>query len=399
MKKNAYTFFISSTIILVLFACSPQLEQVSPTTTKIIGISRTPTESPLVETLTSIDSETMLANTQESLSFPLAESGPYFAGNRVYTFVDGSRHGREIEVKIYYPSLKESDEQGGTITRDAAPDMSGAPYPIIMTGKNSGNYLFKSHLASYGFVMVIVYSPGFSYEAPWNNSVIDAPLDFLFVLDSLSSNHPEGLDGVLDTNRIGVAGYSSDGLFSLALGGARVNQEYYLSSCALAPSMDPPLSQFLIDYYCSLSERWNEFSLQVGMEITKGSNGLWQPTTDSRILAVMPMAPDSAWLYGEEGLAAVKIPSLIVAGTADVDVSYKMTSCYVYKYLVNSDRILISFIGKGHMMVEQTEVIRRIDHFAVAFFGYYLQGRKDFAQYYSEEFVSQFNDLAWGIYD
>jgi predicted dienelactone hydrolase len=334
-----------------------------------------------------------------AVAFPLSEPGPYFAGNRVYSIVDESRDGREIRLSIRYPALQQVDAQGRLIPRDAPPDMSGAPYPLILTGTNSGSLLFRSHLASYGFVMVIVSSPGFSYTAPWNNTVIDGPLDFLFALDVLTSNPPEGLEGILDTDRVGVAGYSSDGFFSLALGGARINPEYYFSQCAQTPNMDPPLSPFLIEYFCSLTERWDEFSSQVGPEISTVSDGLWQPTTDDRILAVMPMAPDSAWLYGPEGLAAIHIPSLIIAGTADDLVSYEMASCYIYEHLVNSDRVLISFIGRGHMMVEDEEVISRIDHFAVAFFGYYLQGREDLARYFLEDFVAQQYDLAWGVYE
>ena len=113
----------------------------------------------------------------------------------------------------------------------------------------------------------------------------------------------------------------------------------------------------------------------------------------------MPMAPDSSWLYGPEGLAAVHIPSLIIAGTDDDLVSYRMTSCYVYEHLVNADRFLISFIGKGHMMVESQEVIDQINHFAVAFFKYYLQGNSKYAGYFSEDFVAQYRNLAWGIYE
>jgi predicted dienelactone hydrolase len=386
MKKNITTFIIGLMIVLILFACSPHYPQVSPTATSIDEISNVPTTIPLPP------------NTQELTSFPLSERGPYWTGNQVYSFIDSNRNERKIEVQIYYPALKEPNAEGGTITRNAAPDMSGAPYPLILTGSNSGNYLFKSHLASYGFVMVIVQSPGFSYIAPWNNAVIDAPLDFLIVLDSLTSNPPEGLDGVIDTNRVGVAGYSSDGFFSMALGGARINPEYYFSQCAQAPTLDPPMSPFWIDYFCKLSERWDEFSTQVGADISTVSEGLWQPTTDERILAVMPMAPDGAWLYGAEGLAAIKIPSMIIAGTADDLVSYEMTSCYVYEHLVNADRFLISFIGKQHMMVEQPEVISRINHFAVAFMGYYLQGHTEYADYFSEGFVSQFDDLFWGVY-
>ena len=332
-------------------------------------------------------------------SFPLSEPGPYFSGVREYTIIDESRDNRRIRISIWYPALKQLDAQGNTISRDAPPDMSGAPYPLILTGTNSGTFLFRSHPASYGFVMAIVHSPGFSYMSPWNNAVIDAPLDFLYALDLFTSNPPEGLEGMLDTDRVGVAGYSSDGLFTLALGGARVNPEYYLSQCAQAPNMDPPLSPFWTDYFCKLSQRWDEFSSQVSAEITTVSDGLWQPTSDDRILAVMPMAPDSAWLYGPEGLAAIHVPSLIIAGTADDIVSYKMTSCYVHEHLVNSDTALISFIGRNHMMVEDEEVIRRINHFAVAFFGYYLQGREDLARYFSEEFVAQYNDLAWGVYE
>jgi len=133
-------------------------------------------------------------------------------------------------------------------------------------------------------------------------------------------------------------------------------------------------------------------------EISTTSEGLWQPTTDDRILAIMPMAPDSAWLYGAEGLAAINLPSLIIAGTNDQMISYELSPCYIYEHLVNSDRILISFIDEQHMMVLKQEIISRINHFAVAFFGYYLQGHKEYADYFSEDFVSQFDDLYWGVY-
>jgi predicted dienelactone hydrolase len=385
--------------LFILVACSSATAP-PPTATETKGTATLTKTGSALSTLTPTLQPTKIPsqNTSEPDTFLLSEPGPYFAGNRVYTLIDDSRDGREIELLIWYPALKQTDIDGKAIVRDAAPDMSNAPYPLILTGTNSGRYLFKSHLASHGFVMVIVHSPGFSYEAPWNNSVIDGPLDFLFALDVLTSNPPEGLDGILDTNRVGVAGYSSDGFFSLALGGARINPEYYFSQCAQASTLDPPLSPFLVEYFCKLSERWDEFSSQVGTEISTVSEGLWQPTTDDRILAIMPMAPDSAWLYGADGLAAINIPSLIIAGTADDLASYELSSCYIYEHLVNSDRILISFIGKRHMMVENKEVISRINHFTVAFFGYYLQGHREYAEYFSEDYVSQFDDLFWGVY-
>ena len=385
--------------IAVLSACTPGGAVLPAGGATVPPEAPTPAEQ--APSATAPDPTALASPTAYSMpeAFPLSEPGTYFASNTSLILVDNSRNGREVRVTLWYPALKETDEEGHLKIRNAAPDRSRAPYPLILTGANSGDLLFRSHPASYGFVMVIVHSPGFSYTAPWNNAVIDAPLDFLFALDVLTSNPPKGLDGILDTDRVGVAGYSSDGLFSLALGGARINPQYYFSQCAQAPNMDPPLNPFWIEYFCSLSEGWGEFSSQVGAGISTVSDGLWQPTTDDRILAVMPMAPDSAWLYGPEGLAAIHVPSMIIAGTADDLVSYEMTSCYVYEHLVNSDRALISFIGKDHMMVEDEEVIRRIDHFAVAFLGYYLQGREDYAKYFSEEFVAHQDGLAWGVYE
>ena len=43
-------------------------------------------------------------------------------------------------------------------------------------------------------------------------------------------------------------------------------------------------------------------------------------------------------------------------------------------------------------------MVARMAHFAVAFFGYHLQEREDLAWYFSEEFVAQHDDLAWGVY-
>ena len=41
---------------------------------------------------------------------------------------------------------------------------------------------------------------------------------------------------------------------------------------------------------CSLSKQWDEFVAHVGDEITNGDDGLWQPVTDERIIATLPMA-------------------------------------------------------------------------------------------------------------
>lgn len=59
-----------------------------------------------------------------------------------------------------------------------------------------------------------------------------------------------------------------------------------------------------------MSVPWEEFSALAGPDITVSTDGLWQPMTDDRILAVMPMAPEGAWLFGARGLATVDRPTL-----------------------------------------------------------------------------------------
>jgi len=102
-------------------------------------------------------------------------------------------------------------------------------------------------------------------------------------------------------------------------------------------------------------------------------------------------------MYGERGLAAVDRPVLVISATEDEGDPHDMVTD-IYQHIGNPKKVMISFIGRGHMMVDIPEPVRRIKHFATAFFGYYLQGRDDYAEYFSEDFVAQFDDLAWGVY-
>jgi predicted dienelactone hydrolase len=120
--------------------------------------------------------------------------------------------------------------------------------------------------------------------------------------------------------------------------------------------------------------------------------------TDERIRAVMPMAPEGTWLFGVRGLAAVDRPTLIIGASEDVECDYNREAVYIFEHLGTPDRALITFIGEDHLMVYDLEHIVRMAHFAVAFFGYHLQGREDLAWYFSEDFIAQHDDLAWGVY-
>jgi predicted dienelactone hydrolase len=189
-------------------------------------------------------------------------------------------------------------------------------------------------------------------------------------------------------------GYSFDGYNSLALSGARVDPEYYLEFCA-----NPSLDDHWIKWgYCEPAKTWEEYSNHVGSAITTSDDGLWQPMTDERIRAVMPMAPDGAILFGERGLSSVDRPILIIGATNDRICTYHLEAVYIFEHINVSDRTMISFIDEGHMMIFDDDQVMKMKNLAVAFFSYFLQGLEDFEYYFSEEFISQLDDLAWGVY-
>jgi predicted dienelactone hydrolase len=328
--------------------------------------------------------------------YPLSVPGPYQVGRWVFPALDASRAFREITITIWYPALT-PDGEAGQITPDAPPDLSGAPYPLILSSRKVGDF-FGAHLASYGFVAAGA-DPQDSSDR-WDMWLIDYPLDIVFMLNRIAASLPEGLEGVIDANRAGAMGYSFDSYTSLALGGARIDPEFYLAQCAAAGEMDPAPPVWWITYICDLAGKWDAFTTYAANAaggITASEDGLWQPITDERIRAVMPMAPEGAWLFGERGLAEVNRPALIISASADDINIYGLEAVPIFEQLGASDHAMITFVDRGHMMIYSPPETSRMRHFAVAFFGTYLQARDDYAAYWSEDFVAQIDNLAWGV--
>jgi predicted dienelactone hydrolase len=140
-------------------------------------------------------------------------------------------------------------------------------------------------------------------------------------------------------------------------------------------------------------DKWDDFESHAGEDLSTSDDGLWQPMTDARIRAVIPLAPEGWLLFGERGLASVDRPVLIIVGSNDQLYSEDLV---IFKNLGTPDRFLISIVGQNHMMIFNPEMLGRMKHFTVAFFETYLQGHQEYADYFSEKFVSQYQDLVLG---
>lgn len=323
---------------------------------------------------------------QDTNALPLSEPGPYAVGTRELSFIDESRDAREIDVTVWYPAVEEEE--------DALPDRSDAPYPLVLYSHgHGGNRLeltyLTQHLASYGFVVAAMEQKGHGGTfVPLD--VVDQPMDILFVLDQLASLSDGDLVGVFDSDNTGVAGYSGGGYDSIMVSGARWDDAYHWQWCAEHRGVYPQA--------CIRSEQIYAYRAQ--FEPMPAEDELWQPLADERIKAVLPLTGGPGLIFGERGLASAEVPMLLIAGTADSDAPYEWAGVFVYEQWGGDERYLISVIDADHLFgygsySPNTSVVT---HFAAAFFGYYLQGREDYAQYLTEDSVNGIEGLVWGPY-
>jgi predicted dienelactone hydrolase len=327
---------------------------------KAISPTATPTAPPLIFEIP--DTE-----------LPLAEPGPYaYKMVRGIRYQDPQRDDREISIDIFYPSV------------DDEPDLRGAPFPLIINDHKMLDK-FGTHLVSHGFVVVGIN--GIDTYSPWDENLYNQPLDYIFALNQLSDNPPDSLIEIIDTDHVGVWGYSFGGNNSMFLSGARLDPDYYFSICENPEDTNFLRSASEFNRLCGPYNNWDKFVMNAGSAITDSNNGLWQTITDDRILAVMPMSASNELLFGPEGLAAANKAVLITAGTTESS-QYYDSSFKAYQEYDSSEKEFISFIKQSHNMIFGSDAPQKMQHLAIAFFSYHLKDNDEYAYYFSEEYIS-----------
>ncbi len=324
--------------------------------------------------------------------YPLSEAGPYLVGKRTFTAEDSSRPARKISISVWYPALGAEGQTSIYPVLDAEPDPSGAPYPLMLSSTKLAN-TFAPYMVSHGFTWASI--DGIDTYEPMGIELIQQPLDILFALNEVATNPPEGLGGMFDYDHAGAMGYSFDGYNALALSGARVDPGFYLGLCK-DPIETKQNSSFWFDgsYHCPPALKWDQYVAAAGERSEQDQASLWQPLGDERIKAVMPMACEGWWLFGEKGLAAVEVPALFLAATNDL---LYPENALIFEHLGSKEKTFITILNRDHMIVYDPEMLLRMRHFATTFFGYHLQGREDYAQYFSQDFVNGLDGMLWGV--
>jgi len=322
----------------------------------------------------------------------------------------------EIEIEVYHHVLGLFGHEDRPLTpitfkgralRNADADRSDGEYPLVILshGYPGSRLIFtylSENLASKGYVVASIDHTDSTYldAGPFQSTLINRPLDQLFVLDELERLSKQGsgsfLSGLVDTSNTGIAGYSMGGYGVLNAAGAGYSDEYVEAFKAITEGSD------------ALATR--------GIRSEAYRNSL-----DARIKAIIAFAPwgmeKGAW--DSDGLAGLTIPTLLIAGSQDDVSGYEKGVRAIYEGAVNADRYLLTYVNARHNVapippppetlnqnLSLIEYLRYADpvwderkinninqHFVTAFFGIHLKNNLAHQEYLN---VSEdANDGTW----
>ena len=249
---------------------------------------------------------------------------------------------------------------------DLEPDVASGPYPLVVfahgnPGSRHLQLFFPEHLASYGFVVIAADHPGTSFanfvsanfDASYEKAYTEArkvvmaerPRDMLREIAFVERlNTPGGeLEGLVDTERIAITGFSAGGAAALGTAGARLNFGELDAWCE--EELPAPHATTLCDFRLYEPEYVHIFGLDTSPD------GLYPAVTDSRIDALVTLGAGTAIpMYGTSGLAEVTVPSLFIYGTGDSVVNHEHNTIKAFKNISSDKKSLVALENAGHFI-------------------------------------------------
>ncbi len=359
----------------------------------------------------------------------LAARGDYAVGVQMLELVDAGRvdilsanadnpaplYDRPLTVEVWYPAtladgeaefVEYTDFQGraddpnapntpftfaGRAARDAAPDASDGPYPLVVVshGFPGSAYMMTyltENLASKGYVVVSIAhtESTFTDVSAFGSTLLNRSQDQLFIVDEFSRlNQAEGfLNGLVDADNSAIIGYSMGGYGALNAIGAGYNgfAGNFGAGAAYA-------------------------------DLTAGSDA-YAEILDERVKAAVLIAPwggnlgalglADVSLWDDEALADISVPTFWIVGSQD-DVSLFSGVERLFNASVNSQRHMLVYenalhntapnpppreavtLGQYERYADPVWDERHINnvnqHFITAFLGYHLKGDESMAAY------------------
>ncbi len=291
-------------------------------------------EQAIAAVQTEATKESQLAVTApKTINSDLSSPGKHSYRKELLTMKDSRRDDpsgrlgeRTFPVELYLPKVKNRQ-----------------PLPLIVISHGLGSDLttfayFAKHLASHGFAVAVPEHPGSSarqIDALLNGLVkdvtppeelIDRPLDIKFVLDYIARNYGKKID----TNNVGMIGQSFGAYTALAIAGAELNWQTLNRDCI------------------NLDDSWNlSLLLQcLALQIPIIETGV--DLKDERIKAVIAINPLTSSVFSEESLSKIKIPVMLVSGSADPVTPSLSEQIIPFTWLKTPKKYLVLLEGGTH---------------------------------------------------
>jgi len=224
----------------------------------------------------------------------------------------------------------------GRAVRDARPKTAVAKFPLVIVshGYVGSRYLMTyltENLASKGYVVVAIDHTDSTYRDAnaFYSTLLNRALDIKFVIDQMThlntKTDTQELAACIDTENIGIAGYSMGGYGVLNVGGAGY-------------------SDGLGQFFSGMTEGSTAISQLLA------TNAEYQKQKDSRIKAIVALAPwgMTQGVWNAEGLKGLKTPTFFIAGSEDDISGYENGIKAIYNGAVHADRYLLTYKNARH---------------------------------------------------
>ena len=294
------------------------------------------------------------------------------------------------------------------------PQRSRQPAPVVVISHGLGSdrisfqYLAK-HLASYGFAVAVPEHPGSNAQQIQNlvtgrsnqlaapAEFINRPLDIKDLLDYLTklSTTDPAYQGQLDLQRVGVIGQSFGGYTALALAGAGINFAQLENDCELE------------------NETWN-LSLLLQCR-ARGLERNQYNFSDPRIKAAIAINPIVSSILGETNLSKIKIPVMLIAGSADTVAPALLEQIQPFTWLTSPNKYLVVMNNGTHfstieespqsLFLPPAEAIgpepalarRYVSALSLAFMESFLNNKSNFRPYLEPSYALSISEDTLGL--
>lgn len=281
----------------------------------------------------------------------------------------------------------------GRAARDAPPLAVNGPFPLLVVshGYVGSRFLMTyltENLASKGYVVVAIdhTESTFKDANAFHSTLLNRAKDISFVINEMADIGKNGkehfLSGIINSDNIGIIGYSMGGYGVLNVAGAGY-------------------SDGLAGFFTKMTG-----GSKAIYDLTMGNPAY--PKVDPRIKAVVAFAP---WgmergVWDMNGLKGLKTPTFFIAGSQDDISGYEKGIKAIYSGAVNADRYLLTYMNARHNVAPNPPPVeslreglhideyyryaepswdeRKINnvnqHFLTAFLGIHLK-QKDYSKY------------------